>query len=888
MGILKKNGTWYRGGKPLSIFNDPGTNDFRVIDGIYQTPPAEYGSYTAEDKIDFALEPGKTFSFKAKLDDSFNDKVLFSSAQLCLRRHTDKIALWTRYVNHIHFLVGGPADANVVNVEVNGETIDNSNSNLWNLLRFDNRGRFVTWGGFTNSYTDIGDFIDATDDDEFILLATKGGSTDPTIGSTIDTKLGCRLYEFRDDANHNYVLLGRKYNFELEELFRSAKSPSGGIEITQNFIMGEGFFEGDNGIPLINDSLEHDITFRINADGSYSLFLDGDHQYTSGAGWLPSDYWVTHNGEIDLEGMDNWYHFTMKDGRYNSVDNPYYAPISGTPRMLDEGPNALEVPMSGGLTYPDQSFLPHSEGHIIDIGGAISSGKYAETTSFKFGSTEEITVMFFYSPWSNQNSSYVPNEDRFAVHVTESPYGTTNDYLTIKMRSSGEIYFKAGQPAGYGDVLTSEVTLEDLQVETGAGGRYMCHLWAFTKNTNTGLMRIYRDGVLFGQSSGNTTQIGVLDAPRKLTFFNDGSSRTHDFHGAMINPMILPVELSAQQIRQACLYIPVGHTGPKPYNFTRYLKSGNSRITLSNKTRLSEPVYWWETKGTVGVDAHIDKMSGHNLSLVDITMGVGPKGIPNSAFYFNGTSSSAITINRTRTDISPWGDFSISCWMKIDSGGGGQGWNITEIHNPWAPGGESNQFLYFEFADDGEGRTNLYQQAPTWRGAAGRSVFYNRARDDDGWVHIVYVWHACQDKPPYPPDYATTNRSCVIDVYFNGIPNMGEKEGNHGNGLPSVWPFPADEIPPNYTRTWYEWMFGIGSHLNVESGGGNPYYFGSPNCDMEGYIADVRVYDFAMTVDEIREMYYETFAPANQYKDVVVYDEALSDEDIKKIHTFGG
>jgi hypothetical protein len=160
----------------------------------------------------------------------------------------------------------------------------------------------------------------------------------------------------------------------------------------------------------------------------------------------------------------------------------------------------------------------------------IAPGEYAEVDLTDFDFQDEVTICF----WANGDMNFLPAN----TSVVEGYDSLNHRIVNIHFPWSDQtIYWDAGQGGPYDRIqkLASATEYEDVW-----------HHWAFTKNSTTGTMNIYKDGVLWHTGSAKNLEPGAVNK------FRIGNSVGGDyFYGGKLdefriwNAEISPTEIAA-------------------------------------------------------------------------------------------------------------------------------------------------------------------------------------------------------------------------------------------------------------------------------------------------------------------------------------------------------
>lgn len=125
----------------------------------------------------------------------------------------------------------------------------------------------------------------------------------------------------------------------------------------------------------------------------------------------------------------------------------------------------------------------------------VEPGEWAqlELSDYDFGN--EITISF----WANGNADYLPVN----TSVLEAGDSLNNRLLNIHFPwSNSRFYWDAGTGSGYDRI-------DELATDTEIGGEW--HHWAFTKNSTSGVMNIYKDGALWLTGTSKNLAVGEIN-----------------------------------------------------------------------------------------------------------------------------------------------------------------------------------------------------------------------------------------------------------------------------------------------------------------------------------------------------------------------------------------
>lgn len=125
----------------------------------------------------------------------------------------------------------------------------------------------------------------------------------------------------------------------------------------------------------------------------------------------------------------------------------------------------------------------------------IDPGQWAQIELSDYDFNDEVTISF----WSNGNADHLPVN----TSVLEGSNGLNQRVLNIHFPwSNSRIYWDAGAGSGY-DRIDKLATTDEFEDQW--------HHWAFTKNTGSGVMNIYKDGALWHTGTDRTRMVGIIN-----------------------------------------------------------------------------------------------------------------------------------------------------------------------------------------------------------------------------------------------------------------------------------------------------------------------------------------------------------------------------------------
>lgn len=271
------------------------------------------------------------------------------------------------------------------------------------------------------------------------------------------------------------------------------------------------------------------------------------------------------SASVTQSGFTNVYNsnYTFNNGN-NRVQ--FHTPFNwnGTDNILIEysftnSGNGNPVVLNG-ISTTSVNALYSNNNYAVDLS---TEGSININTSFLSTINNEITVSF----WAYGNSSFMPtntcllyayannaNQKMLNIHL---PWGDNN------------VYFDAGYNNGQVDRINKAATAPQ------QGGQW--NHWAFTKNTNTGWMRIYLNGALWTSGNAKVNPVTILNMilGKDVTMSNNYKGKINEF-------TIWNKELNATDIK-SIMNKPVDASHPYYTNLLAYYKMNEgSGLTIND------------------------------------------------------------------------------------------------------------------------------------------------------------------------------------------------------------------------------------------------------------------------------------------------------------------
>lgn len=288
----------------------------------------------------------------------------------------------------------------------------------------------------------------------------------------------------------------------------------------------------------------YQIIFRTNNGYSHPNYM---YQYQYNGGSYVTEFGLLDGGRIEDLG-DGWRHgwgtFTTNAStnnistflfhyEYNFFNKIEIAAVSVTFGNTVLRPN--QIPGVGQTRSSFVSLLDVTKQRFVDA----SNVTFNTVGSMVFDGTDDyINLPVAALPAMNQMTIELVNFgiDARNSSVIAGGIGGNQDLNIHLPWGDGNIYWDVGRPFN--------------RVFKAAGSEYIgWHHWVFTKNPSTGIMNIYRDGVLWAQNTGQTSPIISLDGgTASIGRYSNGSTNAYHHNGTVPVMRIFNRELSQQEV----------------------------------------------------------------------------------------------------------------------------------------------------------------------------------------------------------------------------------------------------------------------------------------------------------------------------------------------------
>jgi hypothetical protein len=326
--------------------------------------------------------------------------------------------------------------------------------------------------------------------------------------------------------------------------------------------------------------------------------------------------------------------------------------VSGSNTWFDLSGNNNSGSLTNGPTFSSDvkgnMVFDGTNDHVILARPSIMSGSQVSFCAWvKIISTKDGSII-----WLEDG-----NDARyFSVHLT---WGDNS------------IYFDGGNGTG-----TSGGFFDRINKSTTATERSGWHYWCFTKNSSTGIMRIYLDGTLWHSGTGQNAPVAA--ASLGLINKTDGASYVSHHNNAISSIKFYNRELSPAEILEN-------------YNATKG-RFDTPRVINSVQPRLV-------TNGLVmSLDAGNRKSYVSGSSTIFDLSGTGNHGTLNNGPTFSSANNGSIVFDGSNDLISTTNSvnnpqtYTIAAWFKTSTGGGKKiiGFESSQV----GAGGNYDRMLY--------------------------------------------------------------------------------------------------------------------------------------------------------------------------------------------------
>lgn len=270
-----------------------------------------------------------------------------------------------------------------------------------------------------------------------------------------------------------------------------------------------------------------------------------------------------------------------------------------TPFMWDGTSNVLvefAYQSNGSSGYNESGFATTSDTSGVfamgtDNAMVFEDSKYMEIPLGGTDFGDEVTVSF----WSRGNPAIQPANSYSFEAVNTSNQRVLNVHLPW---SNGRVYWDAGEGSGY-DRIDKAATAAEYATN-------WVH-WAFTKNTATGSMKIYKNGNLWHSGTGHERTIGEID--RFVIGRGFGSSNSHN--GMMDEFRVWNVELDEATI-ESWMNKRVDNTHPNYADLLAYYNFDQADYAITDQsgngntpTLIGSPQQIAKSAEAYGLDAEL-------------------------------------------------------------------------------------------------------------------------------------------------------------------------------------------------------------------------------------------------------------------------------------------
>jgi hypothetical protein len=262
------------------------------------------------------------------------------------------------------------------------------------------------------------------------------------------------------------------------------------------------------GFPPVADDLSEEVAkngaVAITLSGSdindailgYTLVTEPEHGTLSGD--APD---LTYTPDPDYIGTD-FFTFIVNNDVTNSLEGTVSITVypSGPPVArwaMDDGNGSVVSDVSGNGfngTLTGGTWVNGYNGGAIDFNGSVSS----DSVNIPANAFSTVSNQISVAMWVKGDAALQPRNDSLFYAADASGNRVLNIHLPY---SDSKVYWDAGDSVGY-DRLNKAAASESFE------GRW--NHWVFTKNVDTGTMKIYLNGALWLSGTGKTSPIGTV------------------------------------------------------------------------------------------------------------------------------------------------------------------------------------------------------------------------------------------------------------------------------------------------------------------------------------------------------------------------------------------
>jgi Concanavalin A-like lectin/glucanases superfamily/Peptide-N-glycosidase F, C terminal/Secretion system C-terminal sorting domain len=318
---------------------------------------------------------------------------------------------------------------------------------------------------------------------------------------------------------------------------------------TASELLGSGISAGNiSSIRLFVNNAGSDAQFfKIKMKHTSQTFLDASMPQINGFSevYFLNTSFVNGINQFAFYNNFNW----------NGIDNilvefSFSSANNGSSTTLESDTNTSNL---GLVSTASDYYIEFDGNNKLDIGNSNFSSI-----------ANQLSICF----WANGNATVLPANSSILESMSASNQRQVNIHLPW---SNSNIYWDCGNGASIDRIS---------QIATASSFAGNWHHWAFTKNSTTGVMNIYLDGVLWLTGSGKTIPIAITNLA-----FGGGANNTNPYYGKVDDIALFNTELSQATI-QSWMNKSIDNTHPNytnlVSNYTLNDGSGNTCIDASS------------------------------------------------------------------------------------------------------------------------------------------------------------------------------------------------------------------------------------------------------------------------------------------------------------------
>lgn len=391
-------------------------------------------------------------------------------------------------------------------------------------------------------------------------------------------------------------------------------------------------------------------------------------QNTSSAKFLRVRVKETNATNLNASTVDTTGFMQVYFADYNFITGAnrvqFYTPFNwdGTSNLIFEFSFTNSTPNSSLiLTGENTSFT----GGLIAKNGFNINTATGNYLSIPVGNLTGVSNEISFSFWARGDAGVATTKTSVIFGVDAAGQKTMNVHLPW---SNGHVYFDCGNSGG-----NSYDRIEKLSSTAVLEGSW--NHWAFTKNANTGSMKIYLNGVLFHSGTGKTRTLDIQNL-----VFGANTSNSNFYEGDLDELRIWDTELTQAEV-QDWMYKSVDSSHPKYANLVAYypLNEGTGNTATDMATGTFTANFSGDAKWNYARGRELNKFFTESTNRPNLTVLQGNYTLTNTPVTVNDS------LQMVANNVKEYQIFSKSGTLKNDSIG------VVSNVNYWAA---TNKFVY--------------------------------------------------------------------------------------------------------------------------------------------------------------------------------------------------